>query len=342
MFDDLLTQLSELHNNVEFSRRFLKTLETYRERLVKQIEVAESTLKSLMDENGKYKAQTIETIVNGIKEDAKFILQSEIIAAVQKNREFAFPLFLNALLGAAENPEIIKISITGTGKSAKIRADIDMLGIAGGLEDWARGVVETRQFLKISRGADAQRASAIWREKIFQNPQGPYYKTIEERVSRSGKPASFWLLLDKGTTTLASDRGGTAFPNYTTPTNFVDRAKTKIEKQFRTQYEQFLQDSNKETSVLQEELNRAKEYLPFLDNLVSQISAEIEKNKELYSKFAKVSTYVDQNKLDNVLARIRLDLGVNVTAEGRVELGISSARRYRPYLTTLQAIVGGG
>jgi len=340
MLNDLLGEIEQLHNNNEFSRRFIKTLETYRARLVSQLEKAEATLQSLRESGGKFKTQTAESIVQGVKEDAKFILQIEIITAVRDNREFAFPLFLEALLSVADNPDIFSIKITGTGRNTRVRATINFEGGAGNLSDWAKGVEKTRKELKISRGADAERASRIWREKIYQNPGGPYHKTIRSRIENSGKPAAFWQLLDKGTTTLASDRGGTAFPSYNKPTNFIDKAETKIESQFRTQYQEFLSNSQKSETSLQEEIARAKTNLAQIDSSIDQISIELEKNKQLYGKFSSVATYVDQNKLDNVLARIRLNLDVNVTKEGRVELGITG-RRYRPVFSKLVATVGG-
>ena len=266
MLNDLLNEIDKLQGSIEYTRNFIKTLKSYRGLLVESINNAERLLLSLKN-NNEFDTKSLEAILQEVKNSSKFILQNEILNAVRTSREFAFPRFVEALLGVTDEPNLITIRRIGNGMN--ISVDIEFLGIAGNLSDWAKGVVKTREDFKISRGPDAQMASKIWREKIYQNPQGPYDKTIRARIENSTRPAAFWLLLDKGTTSLASDRGGTAYPSYTTPTNFVDKAITKIKELFRNRSLEVRNLSKDNISIITEEIAKAKSYLLLIDTIIN-------------------------------------------------------------------------
>lgn len=338
MLQDLLNDIEEIQQSVEFSRTFLKELRTYRKKLTKSIEMSKASLSTLKDKNN-YVQSIVKPLVASKKEEAPDILKSEILRAVEKNREFAHHVFLNALFDVAENRGLFTIKTTGVGWSTRLIVDIEFLGYAGSLADWSKGVVETRAELNISKGPDAERASKFWREKIYL--RGPYQKTMEARIKNSGRPAAFWLLLDKGTVSLASDRGGTAYPSYHRPTNFIEYTISAIKKEFNQELKTKKEAYDSNLITLKNEIDVAEQYLIKLDGLVEEISVELAKNKALYNKFSGVRNYTDRDKLDDVLVRVRRNLGVSTTSEGRVEITASgSPKRVRPTIGRLRSIVG--
>ena len=336
MLEDTVREIDSVIESIEYSRTFLKELSKYRDKLGKSYASATLSLKTLQNKN-VLTEQKSDLIITEIKKEAPEILKEEILKAVRKNREYNYHLFLNALFDIAKEPGLFTILTTGVGWSTRLIVDIEFLGYAGTLNDWAKGVKETRDYFNVGKG-DAEKASKLWRQEFYR--KGPYNKIIRSRIEKSDRPAAFWLLLDKGTVALASDRGGTAYPHYYRPTNFIDYTIDRIKKAFNSTLREQKKTYDVEIKELERQVSMAREYLELLDSIVNDISIELEKNKSLYNQFNRIRSYIDQDKLDNALVRVRNNLDIGITKEGRIELTArGSSRRVRPSIGRLRTIV---
>ena len=147
------------------------------------------------------------------------------------------------------------------------------------------------------------------------------------------------MILDQGTINLPSDRGGTAYP-VNTPTHFVAEAEGLIEREFRVRVEEAEANTLAQEDTVSREIGLARSYLVDIDERVNEIGPELEKNKAIFAQLSEQLRYVSEDRLDDTLARIRNDLYVYVTKEGRVELTApGSPKRYRPSLNLLRKLV---
>lgn len=334
MFEEVSTELKKLQDNVEFTRRFLSELRKFSKKIDADLATVNKQMELL-----KSREDSSDIAGKGAKAlidsgEAERILKEEILVAVGKNREYNYSIFLEAILKVAESPGLITTIIVGSGWNKRLHVDIGFLEAAGSLNDWAEGVIKTREELRVGKGPDAEKASKLWRTKYYKGPS--YNKTLLMRIKHSGRAAAFWTLLDKGTVPLASDRGGTAYPHYYRPTNFISSTISRIKRFFRDELLK-QRDVYKESVVSLEaaalELQTAKVDVV---GIIREVSPEIRKNKSVYDHFKRVEKHIDDLKLDRALHDIRAGRDMKTTSEGRVEITASGSKtRIRPSLTSL-------
>ena len=335
--DSALETINEVLSNVTYSNAFLQEIQTARTKLTESVSGAYTTLDYLGstrdgDNEAKYAINSLET-------SSSEYLQEAILEALSSTagEEFNYSIFSEALLEVAKKPGLIDIMKVGAGYSSRISVNIDLASHAGTLADWARGVAYHRDKINLQPG-DAQKASDHWREKFYR--QGPYDKIIKDRIAGSNQPAAFWMLLDKGTTKLASDIGGTAYPSGG-PTHFIDKAVDRIEKRFIEMMDNQWRQTRDFQDRISAAIREANARIEDIDRIVTEISTELEKNKALYQEFAHVKAYADQDKLDDLIVRVRRDLEISgATSAGRKEATLpGSTKRYRPYISRIEKIV---
>lgn len=204
-------------------------------------------------------------------------LVDNIYRAVQINTEFNHPIFLERLLEAANTPGVM--ILTQSGRRLNVR--ITFGRVAGNLEKWARAVDTVRLEKGISiysisnvDNPDPQLLSHFWEEKYYKTAREgksfiwghrnsadmyaeKYWDTMFRRLAVCGELAPFWEILDKGSTSMSSDIGGTPYP-VNTPTNFISRTIQTLQEfynaslaEYETQIKKDVQESEKELSSIQ-------------------------------------------------------------------------------------------
>lgn len=234
------------------------------------------------------------------------ILIKHVKNALNSSAEFSQPLYSRGLLEACSQEgiiDLIKFNVT----SGTFQVEILMNRFAGTLEDWANAVKKVReQIHKDSKRmgvADANLASYMFYEKYFsvdvygkglppipymskgkikfrevktEKYKGKYTATINKRLEASSKLAPWWEILDKGTSNvkLSSDRGGYS-SIFTSPTNFVEKARQEIYRVGRELYEDRLASEKKDAQRIAKNVRRR---IKELEQIIAEIESYIALN----------------------------------------------------------------
>src|SRR3990172_1371041 len=232
--DDLLAAIDDALSTTTASQAAINRISKIRDKLVKAIEIAKQELTDTKDKVVADRAFKL-SLDEALKESSN-IFQKSVNEATSKSIEYNYPEFKWALLNISDMVGLFKYTVHGTGWSKNISLSIDMDGTAGTIADYALSVSLARGYLGVGQGKNAERASLIWRTKVYPN-ESLYKKTIKARKSYFAATAPFWSLLNYGNkaVSMASDRGGTAYPT-SGPTRFVEKARDAVYKLFRTKF----------------------------------------------------------------------------------------------------------
>lgn len=347
MFQDLIKDIDNTISSMKSNLEVVKYLEI---RLVELNQIKKDLLQSTKDYN------PYEAALNNVKDDALSILWKEAEKALVNSEEFDLPIFRNRLERAIFNPKTLSLSVVGT----RLEVFVNLDQTAGTLSDYANAVIATRELIR-NRGKkeknrgqymrNPQAASQIWKEKIYgagregKNiaPLTPnrknrtaiykqqYIWTINTRVAHFQSLAPFWRILNNGTVPLASNWGGTEYPN-TKPTDFVGRTIQEIRRQF-TEYVKLVKD-------YLAEINQNVKYIDSAISYIQSISKQILESPErkfvleqiqriLGGKFSEAN----QSRLNQLLEGL---ISGTITQE-KFSLGVTAeGKRIRPRVKRIQ------
>lgn len=338
MFPGLKDYLDEVESTVESTGAFLHKLNGARTRLKHAIAKSNEQVKLMKDER-KYVAGLKPQIMKDAIKVSKDILFNNTLTALRTNKEFDDPVYREPLFEAIESNDTYLVRMTGTGFSSRVSVDINLDKTAGRLNMWAAAVKAVRANLNIRiprRGSkdfdkSALAASSAWR-RYFTSKSQEWYDTIEARLQASAKLAPFWSILNFGTVSLASDRGG-----YPTPknrnTNFVDKA----EKEIKSAVAGFFDTAREEHKILFDNYNKfldeALAIQARLDDMADEIRLDLKAVRSLERQLGLDIEQINRNKLEKAVELIRKGLltkgQVDITARG-------SRRRVRPSVSTIR------
>lgn len=336
MFPELRDYLDEVEATAESTGQFLRRLNGARTRLRNAIAKSNEQVKLMKDER-KYVAQLKPQIIKDARKISKDILFNKTLEAIRTNKEFDNPVYRQPLFETIESDETYLVRTTGSGFSSRISVDINLDRTAGRLNMWSAAIKAVRNELGVvvprrdSKNYEkrAIAASMAWR-RLYTTGQTD--ETIESRLAIAAKPAPFWPIINFGTTSLASDRGGFPTPK-NKPTNFVDKAEKEIKSAVlglfdaaKENYQTLFNDYNKfleDALAIQERLDKIAEGirldLAAVRRLERELGVEIEQ--------------INRNKLEKAVELIRKGL----LTSGRVDItATGSRRRVRPSVSTIR------
>jgi hypothetical protein len=327
---DEIKRLNNLRDAVEFLTKEVIKLEKDRETVINQLDKLDT----------KIDTTSIKTIGTNI-------LLEEASKAVELTREFNHRLFTSRLYRAIRDRRTL--TITFTENVIKVKVDLDLT--AGDLDDYASAVIATRVSRNIGR-SDPYVASVMWQEKYYgaaregtpikkmsskrklevKSYTDKYWATIRERISNFTSLAPFWRIIDGGTTSLRSDRGGYAYP-FSPPTHFVDKAIQRIKEYYY--------------STIKENTLSMSKYITLLDQIqgkIEYIQGEIRRiasgenignilRQQLEKTLKAKYPLADPARRDQLIT----DLINQTVSKSRVEIG--SKVRVRARTIELQRIV---
>lgn len=317
MFNSLNSYLKDLENEASVTKDFVRKLQGGIRRLNNSITKAEQSVKEIADEK-KYVAKLKNDLKPEAIKLAKNALFDSTVNAIRKRQEFDIPIYRQSIFEAVENSDTYLYRPRGAGFNSVIRIDINLNKTAGRLESWGTAVKLTRKQLKINipgkksrkakREAAARQASRAWAG--IYNTRGvnnKYIDTIKKRMSNAAKKGSWWELLDKGATSLTSDRGGYPTPS-NKPLNFVDRTEKEVNKLIADslvqEKEKYLSLINNSKVILQD----AKDALNELSSIVPEISLSSRSNKNLSRRAQKALDAGHEEKLSRAITLLRRGL----------------------------------
>lgn len=284
--DELVAALNKIAQDAELASSSLEEA-VYAK---KEVETAIRDVKVALAASRTSEAvSAYDTALTAAKEAAPVLYKKNVRLAVATAPEYAFDSFLAPLLSIGDDEDLYSITKTGAGWASSISVNLNMDSVAGDIDDYARGVDAMRDILGIKEGRDPDKASMIWRTKIYG--KGPYYKTVKGRIAESGAKAPFWSLLNDGTknVNMSSDTGGSAYPS-NRGTRFVHKAEEEIKSYFLVNFQlakirydrgvEYIEDAIAEATgtlnSLQSEIDRMARDSEILNQIAREIGVTVD------------------------------------------------------------------
>lgn len=320
--------------------RQLESAKKDRDKLTKQISSAKGRLTRKQNDPRSHN-KVIDAIIREFKTLGlvEGLLIRQIDLAVETNTEFAHPSYLKPLYRVARSPDIYKYRREGAGWDTVLRVDIEFQSLAGTLEDWAEGILFYRDELGVEETdtPDAgQKATFYWMGKVVGTPLET--RTIRGRLEGSGRIAPYWEILNGGSQPLLSDRSdGTFNPMPAVPTGFVEEAERQGNNLLRNYLREERQRWFAEIEELKAEIERAEDMRESYNQDIAQLKPEAQANRRVYDSFGEKKAYIDQNKLQEAVRRLRADEGFETKT---IELSRrGSPYRIRPTVRRLEGLL---
>lgn len=297
--DDLLRKLQELQDRIDANKDY------YLEANILDGELRDAIiyLRRLLNELDS--SEVIEKVLKGAikatREQAPIIFKEELENAILYSEEYSYPAFASPLLDGIKQPELYNIGLMRTGWYASAIVILEMDAVYGDISEYALAVDRARVEMHANPKRDPQKASYIWRTKIYASkPGGPYRHVISTRRALSGSPtpqdAPFWQLLNDGNKnlSLASDIGGTAYPS-SGGTHFVEQAQDRIAMFFEDVMSDQRAQATRQSELI---IRKIEEYEKMLDNLQKDIN-------NYSSRFEETSPDVIEKEEDELEPQVR-------------------------------------
>jgi hypothetical protein len=324
MFEDTLSKLNELQNNINYLDSSVSEFRNLTEDFDRELRNAKRRYQYKLT-SVRRPNRIISQILNNIKKDAPTILIREIDLAISINREFDAPIYRFLLYEVAKDETIYKFITKGSGWFTDMATQIVFESVAGNISDYARGITGYRQALKtkIGKGKDSgRRATVSWIKTTFNNPT-KLEQTILGRIGYASRQAPFWQILDSGSTNLASDRGdGSYNPFPSTPTDFIGSAERQINGEFLSQFIPQVAEWNTETNLLRDEIDVATQHQESIRESIRNISTDFAKSRDIIQRLGKDKSYISENKLAEAIRKYKAGEEFDSTA---IELTASGA-----------------
>jgi vacuolar-type H+-ATPase subunit E/Vma4 len=227
--DELITALNNYAKAAELTERELRKAREIIAEVKESIVVAENSIYESKSGDAR---RALLFAKDEALEAGRSIYISKVTEAAASSEEYAYNSLLSPLVEIADESDLYKTTFVGSNWSTALVVNLAMDEIAGSLEDYANAVSSAREALGIKEGRDPVRASAFWKDKIYQGPR--YFTTIRTRLAQTAGRAPYWSLLNNGnkSTGMSSDIGGTAYPEVR-PTHFVEETEAAIANEFR-------------------------------------------------------------------------------------------------------------
>lgn len=299
--DDILSALNKILSDVDLAQPSLREAVLAKKRVEDAMKFVE---KSMADANSKESEAAFIAAKNIALESAPSIYAKQVRDAVSRSPEYSFDSFFQPLVRLGEDMDLYQIRSTGIGWARFLAVDLAMNEVAGTIEDYANAVESVRDQLKVKDGRDPERASTVWRTKIYG--KGPYAKTIRMRLSSTGESAPFWSLLNDGSknVSMSSDIGGSPYPSRGGH-HFVQHTEDEIRKLFTSTFRRLKEQFDVSMSLLREALLEAKDMLIRLQARIDELS----NNSDLLSRVAREigvsADQLDASKIIIAAQRIR-------------------------------------
>lgn len=340
MFRDLRQEIDREIKRLKNTKDILEYLTALLVKTIKQRDTLDAELGRL---------NPVADAEEATRKRATQILLEEADLALKFTKEFNISIYRRRLEEAIKKRETIIITVV----SNTINVRIDLNRTAGGIEDYANAISETRRILNVGK-APPDIASWFWEEKYYrparegrsikkigkkrrdrtrQNIQA-YWNTIRLRASLFQTLAPFWELLDQGNISLSSDRGGTPYPEYGR-TDFVRKAKLRIEELFYRVYSERVSRIQRYIETLDELEEKISYIQTLLDRLTNRPDVEQVLLGQIQRQLGEKFKFADPARVDKLIS----DLVSEVALHRRVELSASSKNRTRVRVEELRKIV---
>jgi hypothetical protein len=335
MAQDVLETLRDLADNVEFTDSYLRRAKRAINKAKKELSLINTKINET--DVSKVAPVIIRELIISIEELAPQLYKKEVDSAVTRAVEFSDPLYHSALVNLADNPDLFTITPRGSGFSSTIRVMVNMDSVAGDLEGWANAVDTVRANLNIKEERDPAKASQYWKAHIYGT--GTYDWTLAARFAVMEGLAPFWQLLDQGNTGthLSSDiggtPGGTPYPRYGRPTNFVHHTEESIRRAFIEARDSARAEYNRNRQSMEDLRSYVITVGDELQVAIDFVHEDILQMKLIAKKFDVPLEAIDSAKFQK--AKERAVLG----EKGIAELGIRGGRRIRASLSTMTSLL---
>lgn len=247
--------------------------------------------------------------------------------AVTTNQEFAEEAYTKPLYQVAQDPDIYLLTIKNAGWAVEVDLNIIFEQEAGTLADWGQAVTDYREFELRTRGLDdedaGERATDWWLTHVYGTALGD--KTIEGRLNYTPTIAPYWQILNYGSSPLLSDRPGGHNPVKSVSTLFVEDAEMEIEDGFRSIRIQEYEVWQKEEQELRDVVREFEEKRDAYSEDVKNLSTEFRLNEKIYRGFADRQEFINQNKMIDIVRRLRAGEEFEQT---RINIGTKGKRIY--------------
>ena len=321
LVDETQTGLKELEQQLESAK-------ATRDEYNRELKNARARLKR--KETSTYPDKLAQQYIKDLK--AGNVLETTLIKwiddAVTTNQEFAEDAYLQPLYQVAKDKDIYLLTLKGAGWSVEVDLNIIFEQEAGTLGEWAEAVSNYRELELNTRGLDneeaGKKATDWWYTHVYGTSLGD--KTIKGRLGGTDGVAPYWQILNNGTPpSMSSDRPGGHNPVKATTTLFVEDAELEIEKEFRDlrikEYDVWKQEEQELKKVVAEFEKQRDSYSEDVKNL----STDFRLNEKLYQGFAEKQKFINQNKMIDIVRRLRAGEEFEQT---RINIGTRGKRIY--------------
>lgn len=252
--------------------------------------LANEIIKQLRQEN--LMVETLSTSLESALED-------------EGDSEFNEEEYKKALYEVVKSPDIYKIILVGTGWGIKPSVNIEFYEEAGDLNDWAEAIQFYRDYIlgSSTEEEDGIKATQFFEEKVYGTAL--FSRTIKGRLSAYSKgKAPFWQLLNSGSVSLPSDRGGYN-PLPQEPTDFIGTAETRIKSLFIGLFNPERTRWLQETTEFNGELQYAITVRDGFSDDIQKLKVEMKQNQNVINSLGKRKEYIDDEKLAKAAERLR-------------------------------------
>ena len=324
--DDVLATLRDIAAN---ARNAANTLESAvsQEKLVRDsIRYAKEQLRvaSMEAANAAFESALIVT-----RDIAPTIYANNVRRAASESIEYDFDSFLQPLLAVGMEEDLYSIVPTGNGWDKSISVNLEMNQVAGDLDDYASAVESTRESMGVKEGRDPEKASYIWKTRIYG--KGIYYEIIKTRLAHSTSLAPFWSLLNDGSAnvSMSSDIGGTPYPSRGAH-RFVNKAEEEIRKYFYLNFSLSKYRYYKDREMVEQAVFDAEYTLNELQSDVEGLAANSDDMRRFANELGVDVAELNKETIVNLARRIK---NGEVLSQAQYRIGGARVRVGR--LTTL-------
>ena len=265
--------------------------------LVQKIDIETEIIDKYIQELTQHKTsqdlsqRALLIAISNIMDQARMILSSEALEAINQTQEFDYPPLKTGLLSAIDNENTYEYSLSTRGEDTTSVVKINLDKTAGRLQDYASAVKKARTTLLSGRPkwrkffAGPAMASHFWKEKIYRPSRegvgeekyaDRYPDTIALRVGFFRSPAPWWSLLEYGNAPgkMSSDRGGTPYPSFG-PTGFVKKAEGRINRLIRGEFNSAkIELQTKVQKIIDKLYNKKIKMLEYASSLSSSLQTD--------------------------------------------------------------------
>jgi len=306
--EEFVAEIDKLVSSVSFLRKNLVRAKELIEIMKKAISSAEAQMANSRIVDAASASQYAK---EAALEAAPGIFVQKLMSAVAINDEFAYETFLSPLREVSEDDSLYQITQIGGGWNSTVSVNLAMNEVAGTIDEYAEGVDAAREAFGIKEGRDPVKASFLWRTRFYRGPR--YFHTINLRLSSSMGKAPFWSLLNDGNKiNMASDIGGTPYPNKP-GTHFVQEIEEAIKQEYLFTLRGFKEQNYSFINDMQVIIARGRRALSRLLDAIAELDSGITTGGDI-PILERIATRI--NRASNVLSEEKIFIARDKIAAG--------------------------